>query len=194
MTDSHHPRQNLDALLASPEIQEIIAMTAPDRVERRAEERGTARPGTVELPHAAERTVVELEREQLARVLVARILPHLATAAHWLAEAELRALARVPSDRDALLCMLAVARALAERDEERTDAALARHRVEAEREALVGIDDAEDALPGLAPDRRALALLVADGHVDAWVRRDALREIPAGRLLAAMHEAREGRR
>jgi hypothetical protein len=200
---------NLDALMASPEIRELIALTAPPALEGSA---GARNPVTHAVPEPGpkppsaddqSRDVVERgeshtapsdafpQREELARALVARIAPHLVAAGTWLATAELRALARIESDRDLLLCTLAVARALAERDEERADADAVRRQAEADCAAHVGVDDGSEVLPGLAPDRRALAILIADGSLAASVRRDDLAAIPAGTLLAAMQATRE---
>jgi hypothetical protein len=200
---------DLDELMASPEIQELIALTSPRAlrgspgaqtpVTRAAPEPGPMPPSADDQsPGVVERDESHTvpsdsspRREELARALVARIAPHLVATGMWLATAELRALARIESDRDLLLCTLAVARALAERDEAREDADTVRRQAEADREILVGVDDASDVLPGLAPDRRALTALIENGRIDAWVRRDALEGVPAGVLVDATGAARD---
>lgn len=68
-----------------------------------------AENATEEVPPAAPE-----DRHALERALVARILPHVVATLHWMSDAELRTLARVPDDGDALRLTLALARARAE--------------------------------------------------------------------------------
>jgi hypothetical protein len=103
-------------------------------------------------------------RATLEHAVVARILPHVSETTRWLSDAELRALAHVPGDRDALLLSLAIARARAEVPD-----------------TVHVVGEVDPAGPGITP----LAALGDGAAADAWATAWMNAEIAAGRLGAA---------